>query len=50
MSEDSANVVNSHVINCPHCNNQHAIAVIWSDGDVDIVCAGCKHEERLGVE
>jgi len=50
MSESNAKVVNSHVITCPNCKEEQAIAVVWDDGDVDVVCAGCKHEDRMGLE
>ena len=50
MSEDNAAVVNSHKIDCPACEKELAIAVVWDDGDVDIMCASCKHVERLTVE
>ncbi len=50
MSENEAQVINSHVISCPNCGREQAIAVVWSDGDIDVVCTGCKHEERLGLE
>ena len=48
--ESNSTVVNSHVITCPSCGREHAVAVVWDDGDVDVMCAGCKHNERLTVE
>ncbi len=48
-NENSAHVVNSHVLSCPSCGRDHAVAVVWSDGDVDIICSGCKYAERFGV-
>ena len=50
MSEDNSNVVNSHKIDCPSCGKELALALVWDDGDVDRLCAACKHTERLTVE
>lgn len=45
-----ARVINSHVIKCPVCDGEQGIVVVWSDGDVDLLCMGCKHKERSSVE
>jgi len=48
--EENPTVVNSHIISCPSCSKDDAIAVVWDDGDVDVLCTGCKHFERLSAE
>ncbi len=48
--EESARVINSHVISCPSCKGDYAVAVVWDDGDVDVLCTACKHTERLSGE
>ncbi len=50
MSEEfEAQVINSHVMKCPVCDGEQAVVVVWDDGDVDLLCVGCKHTERFSV-
>ena len=50
MSEEfEARVINSHVAKCPVCDGEQAIVLIWNDGDVDLICIGCKHKERFSI-
>ena len=53
MSEEfeaDAQVINSHVTKCPVCDGNQAVILVWSDGDVDLLCVGCKHNERFSIE
>jgi hypothetical protein len=51
MSDEiAALVINSHVIKCPVCDGEQGIVLVWNDGDVDLICMGCKHKERFSVE
>lgn len=48
--ESDAQVINSHVTKCPVCDGNQAVILVWSDGDVDLLCVGCKHNERFSIE
>ncbi|MDO9534252.1 MAG: hypothetical protein Q7J85_02725 [Bacillota bacterium] len=51
MSEEfEAQVISSHVVKCPVCDGAQGIVLVWNDGDVDLICMGCKHKERLSME
>lgn len=43
-------VVSSHIIKCPVCDGTQAVALVWNDGDVDLICTGCRHKERFSIE
>lgn len=34
-------VVSNHKRSCPHCEATDAIQLIWSDGEVEVVCSKC---------
>ncbi len=48
--EYTSQVINSHVVKCPVCDGSQGIILVWDDGDVDLICVGCKHKERFAVE
>ena len=51
MNEEfEAEVINSHVVKCPVCDGNQGIVLVWNDGDVDLICVGCKHKERISLD
>jgi Zn ribbon nucleic-acid-binding protein len=47
---EEAQVINSHIIKCPVCDGNQGVVLVWNDGDVDLICIGCKHTERFSVD
>ena len=45
-----AQVIDSHIVKCPVCDGNQGVVLIWNDGDVDLICIGCKHKERLSFD
>ena len=43
-------VISSHVIKCPVCDGAQAVILVWNDGDVDLICIGCRHKERFSMD
>lgn len=43
-------VMDSHIIKCPVCDGEQAVVLVWNDGDVDLICIGCRHKERFSVD
>jgi hypothetical protein len=51
MSEEfESQVISSHVVKCPVCDGNQGVVLVWNDGDVDFICIGCKHKERLSLD
>jgi len=49
-TEFEAEVIHSHLVKCPVCDGEQGIVLVWNDGDIDFICIGCKHKERMSVD
>lgn len=48
--EFASEVISSHVIKCPVCDGDQGVVLVWNDGDVDLICIGCRHKERFSLD
>lgn len=49
-AEFEAEVIHSHLVKCPVCDGEQGIVLVWNDGDIDFICVGCKHKERMSLD